>query len=244
MQRRAEPRDPGVSMFQTTRWSLVIAARGDGAEARPALEHICQTYRGPVLRYARRYARNLAEAEDLTQAFFVEFIEHAVHAGADPARGSFRAFLLTALRRFIGHVHEHDRALKRGGGQRLQPLDSGVIATLADDDEESPEQEFDRACALAVLERATTQLQEEAEGNGKGVLFQRLRDFLFEAPDIHDYRKIADELGLRTNTLAVTVHRLRERLRDLVRAELAHTVSSDVALNEELRAMRKVLGRH
>ena len=96
----------------------------------------------------------------------------------------------------------------------------------------------------AVLDRATLRLQQEAERAGKGALFQRLRGFLFESPDTDDYRQIAKELGLRANTLAVTVHRLRERLRALVRTELANTVSSDVALNEELRAMRKALGRH
>lgn len=231
-------------MLQTTRWSLVMAARGDGADARAALEQLCSTYRAPVLRFARRHARDLPEAEDLTQAFFVQFLEHALHAAADPTRGSFRSFLLTALRRFIGHVHEHDRAIKRGGGQRLQALDSGVISTLAEDEDDSPEQEFERACALAVLERATLQLQAEAERAGKSELFQRLRAFLFESPDANAYRRIADDLGLRANTLSVTVHRLRERLRALVRAELAQTVTSEAALNEELRTLRKVLERH
>lgn len=231
-------------MLHTTRWSLVLAARGESVQARAALAQLCATYRGPVLEYARRHARTLSEAEDLTQAFFVDFLEHAAHAAADPTRGSFRAFLFTSLRRFIGHVRKHDQALKRGGGVVVEAYSSDRLAALPDADALAPEQAFERACALAVLDRASERLRREAEAAGKGAMFHRLREFLFEPPDADAYRRLGSELGLRSNTLAVTVHRLRDRLRELVRDELAHTVSSEGELHQELRAMRDALARN
>jgi DNA-directed RNA polymerase specialized sigma24 family protein len=61
-----------MSRFQTTRWSLIVAAGGTPELARPALEQLCRIYRPPVLAYIRRSGH--ADAEDLAQAFFLRFL--------------------------------------------------------------------------------------------------------------------------------------------------------------------------
>ena len=88
-----------MSMFSTTRWSLVLATREDDRPARDALAWLCTQYRAPVVAYVRRFGYPRQDAEDLAQAFFVKFLESRYHADADPARGRFRSFLLTALKR-------------------------------------------------------------------------------------------------------------------------------------------------
>ncbi|HET9819463.1 MAG TPA: helix-turn-helix domain-containing protein, partial [Rhodanobacteraceae bacterium] len=61
---------------------------------------------------------------------------------------------------------------------------------------------------------------------------------LVEPPDESDYARVAVELDLRRNTLAVAVHRLRHRLRELVREELSQTIAGRGDMQQELRALR------
>jgi RNA polymerase sigma-70 factor (ECF subfamily) len=228
-------------MFQTTRWSLVLAARDDTGDARAALEHLCRIYRNPVVVYVRRVVASPQDAEDLAQAFFLRFLEQRYHADADPARGKFRTFLLTALKRFLANAWDAERAVKRGGGAKPQALESDVLATLAVDAGAWPDREFERAFALAVLDNALKRLRAEAEDAGKGRLFDALHEFLIEPPEPARYAEVAAELGMRRNTVAVTVHRMRERLTELVRTELAETVSNPADVESEMRALRAAL---
>lgn len=223
--------------FQTTRWSLVLDARQDGEPARRALSDLCRAYRGPVLSYVRRHARNDDDAQDLTQAFFAHFLEHATHARADPARGSFRAFLVTSLRHFLHDQASHRDAQRRGGGVRAQTLDATDPGELVAACEPTPEQAFERDWALAVLQAAIARLQAETRAAGKADLFAALSEFLIERPTASDYERIASAQRMRRNTVAVAVHRLRQRLHDLVRAELADTTADPSQLDHELDAV-------
>lgn len=232
-----------MTRFDTTHWSIVLRARGDASEARTALETLCRTYRPPVLAYIRGRGYAPDVAEDLAQSFFTRFLEHAYHADADPARGKFRAFLLTALKRFLINSDMENHALKRGGGVHFDLLlsDSSGGAITAGV-HASPEYEFERSWAVAVLDSALAKLRAEAERAGKGALFEHLQEFLTERPDEEDYARAAAALNLRRNTLAVAVHRMRHRLRDLVRAELAQTTLDRDDLEAELRGLRAALG--
>lgn len=226
-----------MSRFKTTRWSLLAAAAQETpAYARPALEQLCRTYRPPVLAYIRRSGQPRHDAEDLTQAFFMRFLERGWYADADPVRGRFRTLLLTALRNFLADAHSHQTALKRGGGASFSN-DVGQVA----DPYESPEQAFDHAWLGTVLARAMKDLESEWTSAGKGESFSRLLPLLVETPDSDALTGLAAELGQRRNTLSVQLHRMRRRLRQLVRLELLQTVSSREALECELEELRAVL---
>lgn len=227
-----------MSRFDTTRWSLVETAAGEPQQAREALEALCRTYRAPVLAYIRRHVRNGDVAEDLAQAFFLEFLERGWYSSADPGRGRFRAYLLTAVKRFLFDQHAQSQRLKHGGGLAFEAIGDGMDVP----GEDSPETAFERDWALAVLDAALIRLREEADAAGKLVLFDRLREFLVERPADADYARAADLLNLRRNTLAVAVHRLRHRLRELVREEIGETASGRDALNRELVELRAALG--
>jgi RNA polymerase sigma-70 factor (ECF subfamily) len=230
-----------MGRFDTTRWSVVLRARGDPADARRALETLCRTYRSPVLAFVRSRGYGADAAEDLTQAFFARFLERAWHSAADAERGRFRSFLLTTLKRFLIDAGAEASALKRGGGFRFESFEDEFACGEAGEGD-TPEREYERAWACAVLDAAFSKLRAEAEQAGKLELFEHLSEFLLELPDASDYARVAGALHLRRNTLAVAVHRLRQRLRDLVRAELAETTDGGAALEEELRALRGSLG--
>lgn len=228
-------------MFQTTRWSLIVAAREPGTDSRAALEDLCRIYRHPAAVYVRRHVASAEDAEDLTQAFFLKFLEARYHADADPGRGRFRSFLLTALKRFLANAHDAATTLKRGGAIALQPLDAEFAAALPDNPRTEPDREFERAWAMTVLGQAMRRLQIENEAAGKAELFARVQEFLIEAPEPARYEEVATRLGMRRNTLAQTVKRMRERLSVLIRKELADTVDDPADIEREMRALHDAL---
>ena len=227
--------------FRTTRWSLVVDAGGVAPGAHRALEELCRLYRPPVLSFVRRVGYAEAEAEDLTQAFFEQLLRRRTYAAADPARGRFRVFLRVALRRFLA-THETARhAAKRGGGEHSLSLDDDDHAIEVPAGEDSPDEAFERDWAQAVLRQAMVTLHAEAQAAGKGELFRALRPWLFESPEGEAYDALAARLNLRRNTVAVALHRLRQRLHDTVRRELADTVTDAGEVDAELDVMRAAL---
>ena len=223
-----------MGAFQTTRWSLILASRDETRDGAAALDQLCRIYRSPVLAYVRHHGHGPDDAEELTQSFFAYLLDREMVHRADPARGSFRAFLVSAIRHFLSDARSADRALKRGGDAvRVSLEDHDPAGSEAD----TPEAAFDRAFALTVLARAMAGLEREARAAGKAELFAALKPFLVESPDPDEYAAVALRFGQRRNTVAVAIHRLRERLRQLVRAELAETAGTDEQVDEEMKAL-------
>jgi len=225
-----------VSKFQTTRWSLIVAARDSPAQARSALEQLCRAYRPPVLAFVRHSGYAQADAEDLTQAFFLRFLERGWYADADPGRGRFRTLVLVSLRNFLHDQHAQAAALKRGAGKQA---DADILDRIASG--ESPEEAFTRAWLGTVLARAMQHLEREWVRAGKRAQFEQLAPLLVEHADASELRGIAAATGVRSNTIAVQAHRMRQRLRQLVRLELLQTVGSGEALEQELAELREAL---
>lgn len=230
-----------MGSFATTQWSVVKRAGRGSTDARAALESLCCTYRSPVLAYVRSHGHDPDSAEDLAQAFFADFLERGWYCDADPDRGRFRALLLTALKHFLSDADSGAKALKRGGDARLESLDEAVVGLP--EGRADPEREFEKAWAHAVLNAAFVRLRAEAAAAGKLELFDRLGEFLVERPEADDYARIAEGLQLQRNTVAVAVHRLRHRLRELICEELRETTTDREGLDAELEALRESLGR-
>ena len=219
----------------TTRWSLVLATRGDDAAARDALAALCQAYRPAVLAHFRRSDR--LQAEDLTQSFFLHFLEQQLNQRAEPARGSFRAFVFAAAE---NHRRGQQRAALAGKRQAVLAEDEGLLERVADPDAD-PERQFDRDWARLVLAHAQERLRREAEHAGKLELFEALRPFLAETPEAAEYGLVGQRLGMPANTVAVAVKRLRERYRTQVRLELADTLPPGADLDAELEWLKQAL---
>ena len=222
--------------FAATRWSVVLAAGGDGAASgtRPALEQLIQAYWFPLYAYARRQGEGVAQAEDLVQGFLTSLLERADLARVDPAKGKFRSFLLASLKHFMSHQRDRERALKRGGGRPVVALDAEARYALEPADRMTPDRLFDRRWALAVLEQVMQRLRAEYAAAGKGPLYEVIKDCL--APDRGQvrYAQRADSLGMTAGALKVAVHRMRRRYRQLLRDEIAQTVDSPGRIDEEI----------
>lgn len=232
--------------FATTRWSLVLRA-GDRKDesARRSLEALCRQYWLPLYAFVRRRIANAADAQDLTQAFFVHLIEKEVLARASPERGRFRSFLLAAVKNFLANELDRARAQKRGGGAALLSLDfaAGEARIGLDPAHHlTAERLFERHWALALLETVTQRLQAEYAATGRSRLFERLKAALTgERP--HDYyRDAAAELGLSADAGRQAARRMRKRYRELLRDEVSQTVESPAEVDDEIRRLFAVLG--
>jgi RNA polymerase sigma-70 factor (ECF subfamily) len=232
-----------MSGFATTRWSLIVQARDDDASGRDALDQLCRHYRDPVAAYIRHHSARAQDVEDLVQAFFLHFLERELHVRANPLRGSFRPFLLTALRNFLRSETATTTTAKRGGGQAALELNELDFSTYDHftAEEKGPESAFNRTWALTVLNRALNGLSEECSQAGKSALFTALQPCLVEPPDTGEYARLGAALNMSPNTVAVAVKRLRMRLRERIRSELTQTVADGEALSAELAILRDVL---
>lgn len=239
--RHASPATIPMTHLPTTSWSLVLSSRAGNVDSDAALATLCEGYRGPVLQYLRQQTGDIDQAEDLTQGFFEHFLLKRLHERADPVRGRFRGFLFSCVRNFVHEQRAFADAARRGGGQQHVSLD-GVELSLADD--AGPEAAFDRAFAQTVLQRAQHRLVKEALAAGKLPMMRALEPYLGENPAPDDYARLSEELGMRRNTLAVAVFRMRQRFQELVRAELSETLLDPNDLDDELGVLgRAMAGR-
>jgi RNA polymerase sigma-70 factor (ECF subfamily) len=234
-----QPGSANAGKFASTRWSLVAAAgKGRSPEAQEALATLCQLYWYPLYAYARRHTPSAHDAQDLTQGFFAQLLEKDYLQAADPQRGKFRSFLLTAFRHFLSKERERANARKRGGGRLPVSLDFQAGERryqLEPVDPATPEMAYERRWALAVLEQTLARLRQELTRAGKEQLFERLKGALAGEGLDASYARIAEELGTSEQAVKVAVYRLRRRYQELLRAEIAQTVASPEEIDEELR---------
>jgi len=228
-----------VGDFRTTHWSLVLAAgQGDGSSQAAALEQLCRTYWYPIYVYVRRAGHAPHDAQDLTQEFFLRLLRLKSLAAVAPHKGKFRTFLLAALKHFLLNARDAACAAKRGDGQAvisLDALEAEQRYQLEPVTQETPEVLYDRRWMLTLLQQALTGVQAEYAAAGKATQFVALKEFLQGPAAEGDYDRVAGVLGLNPGAIAVAVHRLRQRYRDRLRAEIAQTVSSPEELADEMR---------
>jgi len=232
--------------FATTRWSVVLAARGGAArDATGALETLCRTYWPTLYGYARRRGLPPQDAEDATQAFFARMLEKDYLRAVQRERGRFRAFLQSAFKRFLSKERDHAAALKRGGGAAHLSLDfsAAEIACGADAPHWPADEVFERRWALTVLDLVMRALREEFRTAGKEADFDLLKRTLLASQDGSDYVAIAAALNISDGAVRVAAHRLRKRFRELFRSEVAQTVASCEDVELEFRHLVTVLAR-
>jgi DNA-directed RNA polymerase specialized sigma24 family protein len=232
--------------FQTTLWTVVLKARAkDGSVAKEALGILCATYWYPLYVFIRRQGAGPQEAEDMTQEFFYRFLERNALAHVRPVAGKFRSFLLACLKNFLANERERTEAQRRGGGRKIISLDGADAETryaLEPADNLTPEAEYERRWAFAVLERTMAELRCECGASDKRELFRDLQGFLPGGQGNVSRAKLAAKRGISVGAIDVAIHRLRQRFGALLREQVAQTVSSAAEVKEEIRYLISVLG--
>src|SRR5207244_3403201 len=211
-------------------WSLIAAASGNEGEAtQAALADLCQAYWYPLYAFLRHRGHAAEDARDLTQGFFAALLEKGYLADADPDRGRFRSFLLTAISRFASKEHDKAAAQKRGGGRAILPIDfaDGERRYRNEPaDNWTPERIFERRWALTLLDRTLARLRQDHELSGKLAQFDSLKIYLTGESGAPPLREVAEQLGITEGAVKVAIHRLRQKYRELLRAEIAQTLAA------------------
>jgi RNA polymerase sigma-70 factor (ECF subfamily) len=229
------------SRFAATRWSMVLAAGNwrAGTAARRAMGDLAGLYWFPLYAYLRRKGNTPPQAEDLVQGFFLRLLEKDALAAVDRSKGKFRSFLLASLQNFLANEWDNRRAQKRGGGKEVLALDAlEAEARYASEPVEqmTPERVFERRWALAVLEQVLLRLRAEYAARGEAAIFAALEQVLVGGIG-ERYRQIAERLSMTEGAVKVASHRLRQRYRQILRQEIAQTVSDPGLVDEEIRQL-------
>lgn len=249
MSETARPRSamPGAdAAFVSTQWSMVLETRRDSANRRAALEQLCRAYWLPIYGYLRRRDHAPADAEDLTQSFFVYLLDGDFLDRPDPAKGRFRGYLIGALRHFLSRHFEQTSAQKRGGSAQFidwSSLDAEREFLASNPPQLDPSDAYETSWALTLFANALRRLEAEQTAAGRARQFAALRPFLSTTPTRGEYDTAALALGTTRATVAVWIYRLNQRYAELVRLEVAASVQDPAEVQNEMRHLLQALRR-
>lgn len=227
-----------AGVFATTHWSVVLAAADEQSPGSlRALEDLGRTYWQPLYAFVRRQGHTAPDAQDLVQGFFLRLIDKHRLEKADPTRGRFRTFLLTALKHYLSDERDRAQAIRRGGQAIFVPVDDDTAeqryqAELAT--HLTPEEIFDRHWATALLESVLAKLKAEVTVAGKGAVFDALSGQLMGEDGSDSYADVGRRFNLTEAAVKMVVLRLRQRYRELLRLEISQTVDSPEAVDAEI----------
>lgn len=208
--------------FPPTSWTLVRAAENVNA-----LSALVSIYWKPLYFFVRQQGYANETSKDLVQEFLKTMMERGSFRRADPNRGRFRTFLLTALSNFL---KDQARALsrqKRGGNETIFSLDfaSGEDEFVREASRgESPEALLNRTWALSLWSHAVGKLK------GDPAHLEAFSGYLAN----ESYTTICARTGLSEAAAKMAVHRLKGQLRTIVIDELRQTAVNDEDLEVEL----------
>lgn len=184
------------------------------------------------------------DAQDATQGFILSLLEENRIAAADRERGRFRTFLLSSFSNFLANLYRESKAQKRGGMAVFISMDAPEVeAAFAAGSQEAvtPEVEFERSWALAMLERVMSLLESEYAGEEKARLFAAMQPYLSGAAGQPGYAELGASLGMTEGAARVIMHRMRKRYGQLLREEIAATAATPEDVEDELRHLIAVI---
>lgn len=227
--------------FQSTHWSMVLAAHDDPR----LLDPLVRRYLPPIYAYIRRAGHSRDDAADLSQEFVTRIIlERGLIDRADPARGRFRTFVKAALSHFL--IDQHRRATAKARGPAT-PLIGGLkLEDMEPAERDDPAAAFDRQWAATVLASALERVEADCRACGQGghwaafdavVLDPVLRHA--SAPPLNE---LAQRLGLEDGAqVSSLIQTVRRKFRRTLRQVIEETVAGPAHADEELANLRQFL---
>lgn len=236
--------------FPTTDWGLLGSLKAQDSEARlAALDILIRRYWKPVYLFLRRSGNNDEQAKDLTQSFFLDWLERDAFQWADRDKGRFRTFLLTCLKRFAANAYRAEHAAKRRPGAGLASLDqlmSESTVPYEPADHQTPELLFDRAWAVEVLDRSLIRLNEQFRNKGQDahaeILRARLVDPILQGAPAVPMEELADKYGMVKKQAFNVLETAKRAYRQMIRDEVSLYATSGAEASAEMDALFRILG--
>ena len=230
--------------FEDTHWSLILGARAKDDASDRALTELCNAYWYPIYAFIRRKGYSSEEAKDLTQEFFILFLERKFLDRVDKSVGRFRSFLMTCISNFLHDEWRRKQSQKRGGAMTAIFLDfenaDSLYAEYAEQ-QVSPESSFDIEWARTVMARTFDRLKRKHYDAGNQRRFDVLSIVLTDAYRDIQYRELGVPIDMSEIAVRTAVHRLRKEYAEILRAEVAATVPELQGVSEELDFLLEAL---
>lgn len=234
--------------FATTCWSEVRRAARLDEQTSESLQRLCAQYWFPLYSFLRRDGLSPEQAEDGVQSFFADLLTRDSLKAADPVRGRFRTFLLTACKNHVANLQRADVAKRRGGGRHrvaFETLEGEKRYATEPVDGWTAERLYLRRWALTVIDAAIARVRLEYESKGRAERFEILAPLIAPSSIPPSHAEIAEQLGCSTGAVKVAAHRLRGQFARSMREEIAATLDvtdlGDKAIDDELTTLLSAL---
>jgi RNA polymerase sigma factor (sigma-70 family) len=233
--------------FRTTHWSVVLlSAQSQMPGSQSALADLCRLYWYPLYAFVRRRGYTAEDAQDLTQGFFLSLLERRSLRQVHPERGKFRSFLLASIKNYLSDAFQREKSIKRGGQIEFVALDLAGAEERYDKDEATvltAEKIFDARWAMSLLGHAIERLRQEYVSQGKNAVIEVLNPFLdpTNCKKLPSYEEAAAQLHVSLKGVKTLIHRTRKRYSDILREEVARTVTDPEEVDEEIHSLCEAL---
>ena len=238
--------------FPPTRWDVFEGLRQSGEEPDKSdiLDTLIRLYWKPVYCYIRRRGYPCAEAKDLTQGFFLQWLNKKSFLLPRRERGRFRTLLLASLDNYLRNQHRAGCAKKRtpaGGMVSLDVLMEHEGSPLEPRDHDTPETAFNRAWAREFLLATLDAFKRECSLSGKELHFRifqvRVIEPLLEGVEPPRLDALAAQLGLSAKQAGNCMVTSRRAFQRLLREMIQCYATGDEEAQEEIQALFTAFSR-
>lgn len=238
-----------VTHFATTRWSLIReCVVANTAETNNSLSELCRIYWRPVFTFICRRGYSTADAQDLTQDFFILILEGKFLQTVDPQKGHFRSFLVRSLRNFLIDIAHRRQTQKRGGNLQFVSWETCTASapqflptSHPSGNRFSEAAFFDFAWAAAIANEAFRQLELECESKAQRRIYETLSPYLTSERGDICYEDLAAALAVSQPEVKRLLHKFRARYRGILREQIAKTVDKSADIDDEIRYLCAIL---
>lgn len=232
---------PAAARMPTTRWSLIVQSTSlDEEVSKRAIAHICESYWYPLYAFLRRLGADRERSQDVVQTIFLEMLNRGWLSRVKPEIGTFRSYLRGVARNALRNLRRLETCqpktlpleidFNKGERRFLREPTSSI----------TPESEFDRSWARALLRTVLSELQAEYQSREDGTLFQKILPYLARTEDNAPYDSLARELNKSSSAVKAAVWRLRVRYRNRIREHVA-AYTEDCDVESEVRFLFRAL---
>ena len=238
----------GGGRFPATRWSVLDAARStDTAERLRAMDALCAAYWKPVYKYIRlRWKRPAQDAQDLTQGFFIQFIERALLERYDAAKSRLRTYLRVCVDSFVMNEDKAAKRQKRGGdvshlsldfSAAEQELRGASIDPTTIPSPESLDEFFEKEWIRNLFELAVEDLCKHCEANDRQRTFRLFEQYDLAEDETVSYDKLAHDYGISPTDVTNALAWARREFRRIALERLRGICGSEEEFQREARAV-------
>jgi hypothetical protein len=212
-----------------SRWAVALG--NDGALGRKARHQLLAGYWYPAYAYLVASGVSIDEAPTLVESLIAAIVEEGSRESEAVPR--FREFLLSRTKAALD------------GEPRREPVivinRKWALERFGSEPAKAPTALFQRRWALTVLEFTLTVMEREYTAQNKLPLYNEIAGFLGygEAEDRYDVP--AKRLDMSTSAVRLAVDKLRQRYRDVVRAQIADTLLRPEDVEDEMKTLLGLL---